>query len=75
MREKYFLKREVKYIVCTNLYRSMYQYGNYKHFNHNSYWQSEQNSYEMEIMVKLIFSKIYSTYISICIVLATPRKI
>ena len=53
--EKYFLKREVKYVVCTNMYRSVYQCGNYKHFNHNSYLWSEQNSYETEIMVKVIF--------------------
>ena len=36
-RGKYFLEWEVKYVVCTNVYQSVYQCGNYKHFNHNSY--------------------------------------
>ena len=35
--ENIFFKWEVKYVVCTNVYRSVYQYGNYKHFDHNSY--------------------------------------
>ena len=37
MSEKYFLKPEVKHVVCTDVYRSVYQYSNYKHFNPNSY--------------------------------------